>query len=249
METGKYTYAVKFNDVFPVMMDILGAKKQNELAHFLDVSVAAITNFKTQNYFPIDQVIKFAIKKNISIDRMLGRDLPGGGDSPGDDAAMKSEDSAVEKHFLRRIEDTHYSKFPLLLPGGRVAFDRLQMLKLFALKEWLLPQLSGRAEDIFMTVMEGNSMDNAIGSGDILLCDGIRGHISDIHIDDSIYVLCIESKESIIRRLQRLPGNMIQVIADNKLYESFSIPVQSDCQILGKVIWVAHRVVHSHRLP
>ena len=238
MNTGKYTYSVKFNDVFPVMMDILGAKKQNELAHFLDVSVAAITNFKTQNYFPIDQIIKFAIKKDVSIDRMLGRCEPGGGDY----STRKRGGDAMGKEDQRRLEDTHYAKFPLMSRNGQISFQRLQMIKLFALKEWLIPQLNGSPEDVFITVMEGNSMDDFIKTGDILLCDGTRGHLSEVSIDDSVYVLSVEGKEPIVRRLQRLPGNMVRVIADNKLYESFCVPIQSDCQVLGRVVWIAHRV-------
>jgi len=248
MSRGKYTYSVKFNDIFPVMMDILGATKQIQLAEFLEVSVAAITNFKSQNYFPIDQVIKFAIKKNISIDYMLGRGTPD--NSAGLKIALPpskadyDEGNFDETKVGKRIEDLMYTKFPFLNKNGKTSFERLQIVKLFALKEWIIPQLIGKPEDVFMTIMYGNSMEHSIQSGDLLLCDGLHKHISEIHIDDSICIITIEGKEPIVRRLQRLPGNMVRVIADNSLYESFSIPLQSDCQVLGRVVWIAHRVVY-----
>ncbi|MFH1758781.1 MAG: LexA family transcriptional regulator [Pseudomonadota bacterium] len=239
MPKTKYTFDIVFHDVFPKLLAQLGTKNQAEVAAFLDMTPGAITNFKKRNSFPADSLIKFAVKKNISVDWLLGRI----------EKPKLRNDYAVVKEFTepyiaevgRRFEDKQYVFLRLLNRYGELETQKMQFLKVHALRDWLLPQIKGDPDDAFMTVMEGDSMSETISPGDILFCDGQAGKIADVPIEDVIYVMNIEGSGPIVRRLQRLPNQMVKVIADNPRYDSFSISKDSDCNILGRVIWIARK--------
>jgi phage repressor protein C with HTH and peptisase S24 domain len=139
------------------------------------------------------------------------------------------------------LEDKYYVLLKLLNKQGTLEAQRMQFLKVLALRDWIEPQLRGAPDNAFMTVMEGDSMSETISSGDILFCDGHSGKIADIPIEDSFYIISMDGGAPIIRRLQVLPNKAIKVIADNARYESFSISKDYDCQVLGKVIWIAKK--------
>lgn len=238
MSRAKFIFGVKFSDIFPKFLSQLDTDSQTEVAKFLDISPGAITNFKKRNSFPADTLIKFAMKKNISVDWLLGRT-----------ENIELEDDKKEMvvrepggpAYGRRLEDKYYVLLRLLTKEGKLEAQKMQFLKVMALRDWIIPQLKGAPDNAFMTVMDGDSMSETISSGDILFCDGQAGKITDVPIEDVIYIMSLEGGGPIVRRLQKLPNKMVKVIADNPRYDSFSISKDSDCNILGRVIWIARK--------
>ena len=238
MSKGKFTIDVKFTDIFPKICQHLQTESQTKIAkHFDKMTPSAITNFKSQNTFPMNRVVEFSRKSGIPVEALLTKDVE------TTDINNKSilRELSDEQPHKRRLEDKYYIFLRILNREGRLEAQKMQFLKVLALKDWVTPQLKGNPENAFMTVMEGDSMDGTISSGDILFCDGLNGKLSDIPIEDSIYVISLDGNVPMIRRLQVLPNREVKVIADNPKYDSFSITKDYDCNILGQVLWVTKK--------
>jgi phage repressor protein C with HTH and peptisase S24 domain len=80
----------------------------------------------------------------------------------------------------------------------------------------------------------GDSMAPTINDGDLVLVD--RG-IREVRID-AIYVFTL-ANELFIKTLQRIPGDGIRVISDNKKYDPYVLDSSSrkEMEILARVCW------------
>lgn len=77
--------------------------------------------------------------------------------------------------------------------------------------------------------------------GDMLLVD-IR-HRNSMTID-GIYVLQFDGT-LLVKRLQRLLSNMIEITSDNPVYKPMSVRLDdlpTDFTIVGRVVWMGRRV-------
>lgn len=77
----------------------------------------------------------------------------------------------------------------------------------------------------------GDSMPDMFSPGDPVLVD--RGVTSCDH--DGVYFFRVEN-EGFIKRLQRIPGDGIRVISQNKEYETWTIRPDMDFEVFGKVL-------------
>lgn len=62
-------------------------------------------------------------------------------------------------------------------------------------------------------------------------------------IQDGIYVIRLKGT-LLVKRLQRLPGNILKIISDNHSYEPYSIDLTKehrDFAIIGRVVWAGRR--------
>ena len=78
----------------------------------------------------------------------------------------------------------------------------------------------------------GESMEPTIRAGEMVLVDR-----SATRPTDGIYVVRLEG-DLLVKRLQRLPGNQIEVSSDNPLYKSFTVHLDDgiDFAIIGRVV-------------
>ena len=87
-----------------------------------------------------------------------------------------------------------------------------------------------------MIFAQGDSMLPTIEGGDSLLVDHSR---TDIY-DGKIYCIRIEG-QLYVKRLQKIPPNIIRVVSDNDKYRSFEIDLQQDSEfdfeVIGEVRW------------
>lgn len=101
--------------------------------------------------------------------------------------------------------------------------------------EWLnknVRQHTG-AQNLVVVTGFGDSMKPMFNPGDPLLVD-----IGVMSVDlDAIYFFRVEG-EGFIKRLQRIPGEGIRVISENKAYESWTIRKDMDFQVFGRVLKV-----------
>jgi phage repressor protein C with HTH and peptisase S24 domain len=101
--------------------------------------------------------------------------------------------------------------------------------------EWLqknVPSNTG-AQNLCVVTGFGDSMKGMFNSGDPLLVD------TGIHdcTHDGVYFFRV-GEEGFIKRLQRIPGEGIRVISENKQYETWTIKPDMDFQVFAKVLKV-----------
>lgn len=103
----------------------------------------------------------------------------------------------------------------------------------FVSEDWVQKNLKGYSNinNICIITGFGDSMNGLYNSGDPLIMD--KGITTVEH--DGVYFFRIEN-EGFIKRLQRIPGQGIKVISDNKKYDPWFIQDGMDFQVFGKVI-------------
>lgn len=114
--------------------------------------------------------------------------------------------------------------------SGIIAFSR----------EWLHQQGLSPA-DLFSMPTMGESMEPTIKAGEFVLCSTAEHHLKP---GDGIFVVRLEG-DILVKRLQRLPGGVLQVSSDNSaFYKPFNVQINdgTDFLILGKVV-----IVHGAR--
>jgi len=244
-----FNFELNFSQVFPYLLRFTGAKTQEEFASMMGFSTANVTNVKRRNKIPAEWLIQLAIQKNLSIDELIKEIFKFPqivADTEKRTHVERREGSEMETGLIkpfecpypkRRVEDRYYVLLPIL-NKGKIEIQEYQFMRIYALKSWLEPQLNASSDQAFITIMEGDSMTPTINSGDILICDGEHGSIKDVPIEDVIYILQLEGRGPIVRRIQGLPGKFFRIIADNPKFEPFTIPADSNCHIIGRVIWV-----------
>ena len=105
--------------------------------------------------------------------------------------------------------------------------------------EWLHNEFHVNPNDLRLLFADGESMEPSIRSGDILLVN-----VSDQRVRiDRIYVLRLDGV-LLVKRLQRLPGNVIKVSSDNSAYDPYEITADTldDFAVIGPVVWVGKRI-------
>lgn len=131
--------------------------------------------------------------------------------------------------FIHQVSGTISAGGGLMPDNGidmRVAFRR----------DWI--SRKGRAENMSLIKVQGDSMEPTLLSGDLVLVDHSRDSIAS---RGGIYAISIDS-EIMIKRVQPLfPAEKLLIISDNKAYTSFETEV-ANVRINGRVIWFAREL-------
>lgn len=102
--------------------------------------------------------------------------------------------------------------------------------------EWLRAAMGLDPSKLALITARGDSMEPAIGDGDLLLLD-----MRELRtLDPSIYVVRMEHS-LIAKRLQRLTDGRIRIQSDNPLYSAENVH-PSEIQILGRIVWIGRKV-------
>lgn len=99
--------------------------------------------------------------------------------------------------------------------------------------EWLDKNVRSHtgAKNLCIVTGFGDSMRGMFEPGDPLIVDtGVRS----VEFD-AIYFFRVEN-EGFIKRLQRIPGEGIRAISENKAYESWTIKPDMDFEVFGRVL-------------
>lgn len=116
---------------------------------------------------------------------------------------------------------------------GTIADDTIETYLSFR-KDWI--KRKGTPENMSLIRVSGDSMEPTLSTNDIVLIDHSRKNI----VKNGIYAIRIDD-EIILKRLQPISKNIIQVISDNPKYPPYTIP-PSELDIIGKALWYAHEI-------
>ena len=102
--------------------------------------------------------------------------------------------------------------------------------------EWLKMVMGLVPNKLALITARGDSMEPAIGDGDLMLLD-----MRELRtLDPSIYVVRMD-QSLVAKRLQRLTDGRIRINSDNPLYGSETVR-HEEIQILGRVVWIGRKV-------
>ncbi len=102
--------------------------------------------------------------------------------------------------------------------------------------EWLRAAMGLDPHKLALITARGDSMEPAIGDGDLLLLD-----MREIRtLDPSIYVVRMD-QSLVAKRLQRLLDGRIRIQSDNPLYSAEEV-YPHEVQILGRIVWIGRKV-------
>ena len=120
-------------------------------------------------------------------------------------------------------------------PGEEVHSE--QIVDHLAFKtEWLRAAMGLDPGKLALITARGDSMEPAIGDGDLLLLD-----MRELRtLDPSIYVVRMDHA-LLAKRLQLLTDGRICIQSDNPLYSSESV-YPSELHILGRIVWIGRKV-------
>lgn len=106
--------------------------------------------------------------------------------------------------------------------------------------EWLNKEIGVNPNDVFLMLVEGDSMYPTLKNGSMIM---VNRHFNGL--SDGIYVMRHE-QNLLVKRLQMLPNSIIKVKSDNKLYEPWEINKENldgtDIEIIGRVVWSGQRM-------
>jgi phage repressor protein C with HTH and peptisase S24 domain len=114
----------------------------------------------------------------------------------------------------------------IIEPKGAIAFRR----------DYLHLKQVNNPSTLIVTDIVGDSMERSLFHGDLAVFNS-----SQIEVVDDIYLFCLDAR-MFVKRLQYRPGNIIEVISDNKdKYEQFALS-EADMEamnfrVLGKFFW------------
>lgn len=99
--------------------------------------------------------------------------------------------------------------------------------------EWVEKNIRNHSgtENLCIVTGFGDSMKGMFNPGDPLVVD--RG-VTTVE-GDAVYFFRVDD-EGFIKRLQRIPGEGLRVISENKKYESWTIKPGMDFQVFGRVL-------------
>lgn len=121
--------------------------------------------------------------------------------------------------------------------GPGVTVQSEQIVDHLAFKtEWLRATMGLEPNKLALITARGDSMEPAIGDGDLLLLDMRKWRT----LDPSIYVVRLDDS-LVAKRLQQLTDGRICIQSDNPFYSSETV-YPSDIHILGRIVWIGRKV-------
>ncbi|NQZ28323.1 MAG: helix-turn-helix transcriptional regulator [Colwellia sp.] len=125
--------------------------------------------------------------------------------------------------------------------GDGVLVEAEKQTHLISFKpEWLNKEIGVNANDVFLMLVDGDSMYPTLKSGAMIM---VNKHFNGL--SDGIYVMRYE-QNLLVKRLQMLPKGIIKVKSDNDIYEPWEINKENldgtDMEIIGRVVWSGQRM-------
>lgn len=123
--------------------------------------------------------------------------------------------------------------------GGGIVGNEMSTSLLFN-EEWVRTELDAKLPDLRLIRVSGESMEPLLRAGDMILVD------CSVHRPncEGIYVLRLDGM-LLVKRVQALPGGVIQVSSDNPAYRPFTLKIAemegTDFAIIGRVVWFGRK--------
>lgn len=118
-------------------------------------------------------------------------------------------------------------------PGNPV-YDE-EVINTFAFRQDWLKAKGLRADDLSIITVQGDSMSPRLQDGDLVLLDQSDADIKS----GTAYVMRIDG-ELLVKFIQRLPGDKLQVSSANQDYPPFTVDAKNTVDVIGRVVCSSH---------
>lgn len=184
-----------------------------KLSRMLEVSKGTIYNWLEKGNVPADKLIQMAV-----LGADVGYILSG----------IKTNETEQALVIIPRYSVRASTGF------GNSVFDEGVTHSFAFRRDWL--QKKGlKEDDLSIIAIQGDSMTPVLQEGDLVLLDA-----SDTEIKSGkAYVVQVDS-ELVVKYVQRLPGDKIQLSSENQKYPPFTVDGISNVDIVGRVVCSSH---------
>lgn len=209
-----------FDAFFKRLTEQTDIASQADLARALDVGRAAVSLVKKKDAVPPRWVLTLAVRYGLDtawLESGVGSPRPGSG----------VDHTPMEEEFVR------VPKVVARLSAGGGSFETDSMVEgYYAFRgEWL--RSKGRAEEMVLMQVVGNSMEPEIHEGDLVLVDQSRTDV----LAGGIYAVGVEDTV-LVKRVEKLPGQLV-LHSDNTDYSPVRLSGDEleSVRVIGRVVW------------
>ncbi|STZ75441.1 S24 family peptidase [Bergeriella denitrificans] len=122
---------------------------------------------------------------------------------------------------------------------GRLVGDEKPMFTMAFRRDWVETYVTRDTKNLSVISVKGDSMEGVLNDGDTILVNH-----GDTSPRDGLYVLRL-NENLLVKRLQLIPGGIINVISANEAYPAFEIDLKNpsdDIAIIGRVEWFGRTI-------
>jgi phage repressor protein C with HTH and peptisase S24 domain len=208
-------------DRLTFLVDRHAGGKHTVFAKNADIPISTFQGYINGRQPHIDHLLRIREKYNVNIDWLL-----------------KGEGSP---YIIGEEKEGEFDQIPLaeaeLNAGGGSVVLSEGVKECYAFRKDWVAKIATSRQNLILMFVQGDSMEPVIMEGDIVMIDRGRtkirtGRIYAVGVSDTV----------MIKRLELLPDQKVNVISDNKGYSPYIIGCDT-IRIIGQVIWFARELV------
>lgn len=212
--------------------------KQAKIAADIDMTIAGFSRIWNDGGLPKSETLK-KIKqlKGCSIDWLL----TGEGEPFPDQCRLKSVVHDTLGNEVDTDEFVFVPRYDIHAAAGHGRFveNEEPVFTMAFRRYWIENYITRDTKNLSVISVKGDSMEGVLNDGDSILIN--HGETAP---RDGLYVLRI-NENLLVKRLQIMPGGIINVISANEAYPAFEINLNNltdDVKIIGRVEWFGRTI-------
>ena len=212
--------------------------RQAKIAADIDMTIAGFSRIWNEGGLPKSETLK-KIKqlKGCSIDWLL----TGEGSPFPDSEAPKATATDTLGNPVDIDEFVFVPRYDIQAAAGhgQLVGDKQPMFAMAFRRYWIENYVTRDIKNLSVISVKGDSMEGVLNDGDTILIN--HGQTTP---RDGLYVLRL-NENLLVKRLQLIPGGIVNVISANEAYPTFEIDLKNptdDVAIIGRVEWFGRSI-------
>ncbi|HHK6067423.1 S24 family peptidase [Neisseria flavescens] len=212
--------------------------RQAKIAADIDMTIAGFSRIWNEGGLPKSETLK-KIKqlKGCSIDWLL----TGEGSPFPDSEALKPTATDTLGNPVDIDEFVFVPRYDIQAAAGhgQLVGDEQPMFAMAFRRYWIENYVTRDIKNLSVISVKGDSMEGVLNDGDTILIN--HGQTTP---RDGLYVLRL-NENLLVKRLQLIPGGIVNVISANEAYPTFEIDLKNptdDVAIIGRVEWFGRSI-------
>lgn len=212
--------------------------KQAKIAADIDMTIAGFSRIWNEGGLPKSETLK-KIKqlKGCSIDWLL----TGEGEPFPDQAVSNTTAQDTLGNPVDVEEFVFVPRYDIQAAAGhgQLVGNEKPVFTMAFRRYWIENYVTRDTKNLSVISVKGDSMEGVLNDGDSILINH-----SETTPRDGLYVLRI-NENLLVKRLQLMPGGIVNVISANEAYPTFEIDLkhmEDDIAIIGRVEWFGRNI-------